>query len=318
MAKQGRARRRARRREKRRTQQFYNRATREANIAAQPGYDELQRQEDRAKIDYQNWVGGVTNAYGGLMPQLQDTYTQYQQQSAPISSGLSESLGNFSDMLAVPLPSSEQQAGGGWYSTIGQGGLELLANMQQRGLDWNVSGQYEAGLSQRSALDNLLQQYKDQVDELNNRRLDLAPSKDEIMSRADQLRQQALERKIAKQGMKSERAFNQLMQDLLSNQLSTDTPRDRRRDRRGDNTSTPNRSPSSYTGTETGVGGNRPTPPVPPVSTAKRIWNGIDNLLDFVRKLLNDPRMTKADLTRLLQNPDWKKYLEDTFSNWNR
>ena len=160
--------------------------------------EQWQQQHAGQLQEIQNAMQAVPSIYGGLRDYLQPMYGDYSKASGSIVSELQSQLAGLQGLLNVQgMPTAETAAGKSLFGALGAGGLQTLAGQQQRGLDWMTSAQREAGLASRSALGNLIKARQDIY----------AQQPYELNLIQDELRREALERKLAMSQMANDEAM---------------------------------------------------------------------------------------------------------------
>jgi len=191
------------------------RATRDVRLSYRPLLQENERAQAAAE-----------SAYGALPGEIKDIYQGYTGASNNIAGNLVDQLGALNSVLpGLGGPTSEQAAFGGAFTDAGQAGLSSLASQAQRNVGYGASARTEAGLAQRAALDNLIQQ-RQQI---------MQGFPQDIQARIDELREQRLTQQLARSQMESDEATSRYLMDLIGAQLGSDNKRDRRRRNREKN-----------------------------------------------------------------------------------
>lgn len=248
------------------------RATRDVQLDIQPRVDLLNQQLQQAQEDYlrmdqsaQSIYGGATDAlrgipspdFGGIADDLQARLTTLAGafQGGDLQAGM------------PGLAPAELEAGGDLGIAIGAGGLENLASFDARNAAAQQGAQRESVLSGRYARDNLLQQMQDTIDSYNQQLGNVyAQMPSLIGQRADELRREGLESKLAMSKVQGDKAFSQWLQDYMGGQVGGfggGGGGGRVRPRGGDGGG----APGQFTGGMGGYGGGPGSPAGPTGST---------------------------------------------------
>ena len=174
-----------------------------------------------ARRELKGQIRGINNTYEGFQNMLAPMAGQYDTQTAGIGDRLNSQLAELSSLLggtggAMPpevqamLPASEANAGAQLATAYGSGAHELLANQSARNASYVQSAQREGGVAQTNAVNNVREQIMGMLEDRPGL----------ILQRIDELRQQALERKLAMSQLKSDKAFNQVLSEMIQGQLA--------------------------------------------------------------------------------------------------
>lgn len=216
--------------DRRRNSALARRARRDIEFSYRPLLQENERSQAAAN-----------SVYGALPPELRNIYQGYTGRSNAIAGNLTNQLGALQSALPqYDAPKGELAAFYGAYGDAGQAALGSLASQAMRNSGYGASSLAEAGYAQRAAIDNLLQQ-RDQI--MQNFPMD-------IQKRIDELREMRLTHQLARSQMESEEATSKYLMDLIGAQLRSDRRRDRGNNR-GHNNSNNNRPNTPNRGNNT-------------------------------------------------------------------
>jgi hypothetical protein len=220
------------RREKRQ-QRLYERATRDMDLALQRLINELYNQQFQAQQDYLGAMSGYESAFGGyqnLLKQIPEFSTAAQQQQflqnlQSLSGMLSATPPgvDVEQMYGIPVgaPANEAQAAKELFATLGANTLGMLGSMEAMQDAYRQNALIEAGMARRSAMGNAVQSMQDVIEQLRQRMLNVNEMAPEMfLQRLDELRQQALENKLAQQKIRSDQAFAEWLMNSAQSALS--------------------------------------------------------------------------------------------------
>jgi len=191
--------------------------------------DAIARAMQDAYSQWQQYMNGVSSAYGGAGSELKALGSQYGPEAGRISDLVMDRLGGLSGELGVPLPSGELYAGGQMYGALGGGALSMIGSAEQRAQQASESALREAGLAQQAVTGNLTQNYMDTIGDLMQQRLDIIGGwGPQIRQRKDELKQQRLENMLVQQKL----AEGEAMQDYVASLIGEDVEDGRSRDGR--------------------------------------------------------------------------------------
>lgn len=172
------------------------RARRDVRVANQPLFNELDRVEDQAKDQLEEDQGRVGTIYDALAKELAGLQ---QPGYAQIGSDLTAQLGELTSMLGSSGPAGELAAAGNLFGGIGAGGLTQLASDRSRNLAYGTSVKRQAAVERATLRKNYLEDFRDLVDELSQRRLDVrGDMQAQILARIDELRDRKFQHRLAK------------------------------------------------------------------------------------------------------------------------
>lgn len=179
---------------------LYRRARRDVRQTYRPLLLENERAQNAAQ-----------SVYAALPGEVKDIYQGYTGASDRIAGNLLNQIGALSSALPVyaGAPSNELSAFQGAYGDAGQAALGSLASQAQRNVGYGASARTEAGLAERAAIDNLIQQRQQIMQGIPQ----------DIESRIDELREQRLTQQLARSQMESEDATSKYLMDLIRGQL---------------------------------------------------------------------------------------------------
>lgn len=177
------------------------RATREIEHSLQPLLSEIGRQES-----------GLGPMYAGLQEQLAPLAGQYQADLGGIQSRYSEGIASLQNLLGGSAgatlggaAAAEAPAATGAFGAIGAGGLGMLAQTGARNVGYQTSALRQSALQQLAERQDLARRRQDLYSDVPER----------VLERLDQLREQRLQQQQLRQGLTSEKAFNQFLQNQL-------------------------------------------------------------------------------------------------------
>lgn len=213
--------------------QLRRNARQDVALSLQPQYDQLNTQLQQAQQDFLRSQQYAQSAYGGYQDELKDLdRPQFGRIADDLESRLSGLGGYFSGtgvgpeslgMQGVGMMADEVAAGEGFGAATASAGLQGLANMDAREGMYRSSAGREGALSERYLHDNLLQSMQDTMQTYNNQLSNITAQQPAmIRSRMDELREQALERKLANSQIRGDRAFNKYLQEFLTGQATSD------------------------------------------------------------------------------------------------
>jgi hypothetical protein len=223
-----------------RRRKVYRQAARDVRLSNKPSLQAIKRETKRGTNEFGDYMAAADSAYRGLINELQGLNPQYNQISNNIADTLNTQLSGLAGLLgtanpepapegspegiAYGTPAGEAAAAAGLYGTLGAGGLELLASQRQRNLGYTTSAKRQGAIERETAQTNLVQDYKDFLQEMRDRRLGITSTMPvEIRQRMDQIRQQNLQNRLARQQMalaQQEAASNAALNEFLSSQIS--------------------------------------------------------------------------------------------------
>lgn len=196
----------------------YRTARRDVRLAVDPVLEQINRAQQQANRDLERQQAHASAIYDALNAQLAPLGGQYDQQVQGISSGLNDSLGALSGLMAPAYSQAgvapedmaaaqsvnaglgaEQVPGLNLFGTIAATGQGLLANDRARNAAYQTSTMRQSGLEEMAFGRDLLQDYKDVIDDLRQQRIDVKgdlPSL--IMQRLDERRQQRFQNRLAR------------------------------------------------------------------------------------------------------------------------
>lgn len=214
-------------------------ARQDVRLANRPSLRAIRRETRRGTQDFNNLYSASDNAYYGLLNELQGLNPQYNQVSNNIAESLNAQLGGLAGLLGTANPSNapegspeagvqygtpagEAAAAAGLYGQLGAGGLELLGSQRQRNLGYTTSAKRQGAIERETAQNNLTQDYRDFLQEMRDRRLDITGAMPaQIQSRLDYLRQQALQNQQIKAQMESDAAFAEFLMSQIGSLLNS-------------------------------------------------------------------------------------------------
>ncbi len=232
---------------------LYKAARRDVMLALRPELNAIDREEARARDDYEEMLAQSGNIYDALLSQLAPLGPQYQTGAEAISSGLQTSLSDLANSIglsAMDTAAPETAAALAAYGSVGSGGLSTLASQMARNLGYQTSAQRQGAIEREEVARNLMQELRDALEALSERRLSATDKLDQmILQRLDQLREQRLTQQLAQSQMASDEAFSQFLQGQIGSMLGSSV-RPSRTDRGTDTTDR---------GTDTEQGYNTPS-----------------------------------------------------------
>src|SRR5919108_2948283 len=177
------------------------RARRDVELSLDPILDELARQERALTPLY----GAVSQQMAPLGPQYQADLSKIQQDYLSGVEALKGYLGGTAGQSLGGAAAQEAPAAAGAFGAIGAGGLERLASQGVRNAGYQASTMRQLGLQHEAAGAELGRQRQDVYSDVGER----------IRQRMDELRDRQLQEQQIRQGMMSEKAFNQFLQQQL-------------------------------------------------------------------------------------------------------
>jgi len=305
-----------------RKKKVYRQATRDVRLSNKPALQAIKRESKRGANEYADYMGAADWAYKGLINELQGLNPQYNQISNNIADSLNAQLGELAGLLgtanpanapegspegiAYGTPAGEAAAAAGLYGTLGAGGLELLGSQRQRNLGYTTSAKRQGAIERETAQTNLIQDYQDFQQEMRDRRLGITSTMPlEIRQRIDQIKQQNLQNRIAreqlaiaKQEAESNAAMAEMMMANISGLLTPPPTRDTGVDA-GTDAGTTNPYPSTAL-TEDREGGTTETPTLSTLNGGTRTAR----IIELYRKYVGQPPIgpyTRQQLRGMLQ-----------------
>lgn len=199
------------------------RARRDVKLTNRPALRSIKRETQQGRDEFANMGAGIDSAYGGYQEQIAPLATQYQNQTAGISGDLTNQIAGLMSLIPGNMPQGEVGASGQVAGQYGVGALEGLASQAQRNLGYQQSAVREGGLAQRTAQGNRLQDLQDFLQYQRGRRMDIRGNMAmQIRAREDELRQQALENRLARSDIQSNKATAQALIDMIGGTLRGD------------------------------------------------------------------------------------------------
>jgi hypothetical protein len=162
----------------------------------------------------------ISGVYGALGNQLGALNAPYQQQSAQIAQDLQGQIGGLTGLIGTATPAAEQDAAGALMGTLGAGGMELLANDRQRGLDYNTSAQRQGVIESEVTARRYLEDLKTYLADLRSGIPGRADEKRALVfEQMMALKEYLLRRRQEQRAGKSEDAFNTFLQGQIEGSL---------------------------------------------------------------------------------------------------
>lgn len=228
MAKKGNNKGRARR--QRQNRQIRSRAVNDVQLMNQGSIDVLNAQLQQAQEDYlrmmqtgQSVYGGAADAirgieepdFGGIASDLQGWLNGLSPELLGAPGGVDMGGGEM-----VGMPDAEAAAGASYGGAIGAGALSALANDQSRNAMLQQGAQREAVVGGRNVQDSLMQRMEDTLQGYNDQLRGITAQEPyQIRSRIDDLRDQAIEQRLAMSKMQGDRAFSEWLQGYVGGQV---------------------------------------------------------------------------------------------------
>jgi hypothetical protein len=185
-------------------------AARDVGIALDRPMEEIARAGNEAYKQYVHNDTRVDSAYRGLENMLGQNFGMVQNDFGQAMGNLNQNLqglnaqGNPYAQAAgpqgpamAPQIAAEQAAAGQVNSDVGQAALGTMGAMQASNAMYQGSIMNQAGMERANHRRNYLEQYRDTVDALRNRRLDIFEDYPEMLeSRQDELRQRKFDERL--------------------------------------------------------------------------------------------------------------------------
>lgn len=161
-------------------------ARRRVRSAYKPAYNALEREKNNAQRDLAFEQSQVGNIYDDLSETLAPLYGNYEGAMADITDRYGKAVQQFTSTFSDSFAPAEAiggevgaaaaeaaKAAGNAYGTFTTGGFHQLASDQKGLLNYLTRMQTSAGLAEKDTRGNMLQDYKDFIDELRARKMDL-------------------------------------------------------------------------------------------------------------------------------------------------
>ncbi len=174
----------------------------ETKVAYRPQKTAIRRATTLGTQDYQNAMARVKQVGSALLGQLGQIPGAYNAQSAPILGNLTQSIGGLGSMLNSSTigqaPQSEITAGANNVGAIGAGAAEQISGQQQMMNDYLASGANQAAVQGAVTARNYTHDYANFLKSQHQQTVDVTKGEhDAILTRLDQLKQEAQDREIA-------------------------------------------------------------------------------------------------------------------------
>lgn len=198
-------------------------ALEDVQIQVQPELNAIDRAEQQARGDYEDFGSQAEGIYDALRNELQGAAGQYQPQVDAISSGLTTRLSDLANQIglsSMDTPGGETAAALGAYGSIGAGGLSQLSSDALRNASYGTSAQRQGAIEREEVQRNLLQDLKDTLDGLQERELQVNEGMGPLIhQRMRELSDEAVTRRLAHSQMASDEALSQYLQDSIGGML---------------------------------------------------------------------------------------------------
>ena len=194
-------------------------ARRRVRSAYEPPMNALDREKSTAKNDLEFITGQINNIYSGLQDILGPLYGRYNEANSEIAQNYGDAIGQYSSTFTeapgvglVAGAGDAANAAAGAAATTGAGGFNLLAGDAARTNAFLSRMPVVGALAQKDAAGNALTEYRNFIDELRSRKLDLRDQKaadrlalvDQIIAQRRQNRLQDRELDIAEEQFNKE------------------------------------------------------------------------------------------------------------------
>lgn len=207
-----------------RRSRLMDRARRDVMLSIQPLLDQINMLRQLAFQDYLGQNQFLQSTFGGLQEQLAGIQ---QPDFTGIGNTLTGQLGDLAGLFSAPpetindivvgMPGSEVQSAQAVATALGGSALDALATDAARFQNLQSSYQRQGALGESYARQNLTQDLQEMLRNMYLQQAQtMATVPESILARVDELRQQALENRLAQQKIASDRAFSEFLQNFLS------------------------------------------------------------------------------------------------------
>jgi hypothetical protein len=244
-------------------------ATREVrSTVVRPQLQALRRAARSGKQDFNEAQQRVAQVTGALLGQLGKIPGAYAGQTSGIIGDVTSGIGALGEQLGQntigQVPEAERAAGIANVGAIGSGAIEQIAGQQQNMADYLASGAQQGAVQGAVTSRNYLKDYANFQKDIRQQKVDLqAGSKDDILQRLDQLKQERFDRSMALKQLGMQQAQIDQANRALDAQIKYETAManlmlkkykdkhrndDTRRDDTGDGTTYTPPTPPGFTG----------------------------------------------------------------------
>lgn len=176
-------------------------ARRDVRLSQQPYFRELERQEQAQRDLYEESTSATQDIYGRVANELGDLIPNYRRATENIGTGLVSQMGTLAGNLGISLPQTgEGTAAQMAMGAIGGSGLNLLANNEQRNVNYAQSAKRQGVIDEATTERNFLEDMQDAVREISQMRIDARyDAGPQILARLDELKSRKKEERLATQ-----------------------------------------------------------------------------------------------------------------------
>jgi hypothetical protein len=177
-------------------------AKRDVRIARRPQKQAIRRAARSGRQDFNEAQQRVAQVTGALLGQLGKIPGAYAGQTSGIIGDVTSGIGALGTQLGQntigQVPEAERAAGIANVGAIGSGAIEQIAGQQQNMADYLASGAQQGAVQGAVTSRNYLKDYSNFQKDIRQQKVDLqAGSKDDILQRLDQLKQEQFDRSMA-------------------------------------------------------------------------------------------------------------------------
>jgi hypothetical protein len=177
-------------------------ARRDFRVAMRPQKQAIKRARRQGTRDFNEAQQRVAQVTGALLGQLGQIPGAYAGQTGGIIGNVTSGIGALGEQLGQnsigQVPVAEQAAGIANVGAIGSGAIEQIAGQQQNMQDYLASGAQQGAVQGAVTSRNYLKDYQGFLKDNRQQQVDLASqSKDAILQRLDQLKQEQFDRTMA-------------------------------------------------------------------------------------------------------------------------
>jgi ribosomal protein L29 len=177
-------------------------AKRDVRIAKRPQKQAIRRAARSGKQDFNEAQQRVSQVTQAMLGQLAKIPGAYAGQTSGIIGDVTSGIGALGEQLGQntigQVPEAERAAGIANVQQVGAGAIEQIAGQQQNMADYLASGAQQGAVQGAVTSRNYLKDYANFQKDIRQQKVDLqAGSKDDILQRLDQLKQEQFDRSMA-------------------------------------------------------------------------------------------------------------------------
>jgi hypothetical protein len=172
------------------------------STTVRPQLQALRRAGRQGKQDFNEAQQRVAQVTGALLGQLGQIPGAYAGQTGGIIGNVTSGIGALGEQLGQnsigQVPVAEQAAGIANVGAIGSGAIEQIAGQQQNMADYLASGAQQGAVQGAVTSRNYLKDYSNFQKDIRQQKVDvIKSSRDQILNRLDQLKQERFDRSMA-------------------------------------------------------------------------------------------------------------------------